>query len=722
MDFASDKEVQYANKVLLKEEESFDDSRVKIIKANDSRYIQACPGSGKTTVLLAKLIILANKMPLSNGKGICVITHTNVAIDEIKAKLGEKADILFHYPNFFGTIQSFLHKYITSQALFHYYKSKIEFVDDKIANQLLAKKFFSLEFKNCLKGFIYAHSINKINKITFKKIREIGRLDFLLNSKVISVTQTKKNKKYKFNISGYDKVSLKENGLSDNEIHKILEYKSELKTKLKIQEEDIIVNTKIDFINKNISISDTKISFHSPSGQEFMKIKEELFKEGILTYDDAYKLAFRYIKDLNIDFKSISSNRFMYLFIDEMQDCDKQQYILLNQVFDENRVIVQRFGDYCQAIFEQPEEELDNLELKKIYKINNSLRFGESIAKVLRTICMEDNADLQGNINIPSVKPKLILFDNPSNVLPKFTELLVNTRIPEMGNRSILEIANYKREIDPLHRINIKACGWRSDTDNHSSKLCIKSYFPSFEKEIAKQDTDKDTFDSYLKLNIKYTPKDYANSIISGIIKFLYLSNITNNGKRFNVNSLLDFFQNKSPNIKNEFLGKVMEWVIQLSNKNPENKSFYDIKSDIYKYITGHLLPIFKVSKIQDNSKIFFLEESKIQKSENKLCNVYSKNNVDVEISTVHSIKGETHVATLYLETYYKKKHDSERVHEQFKGQPYNGNDRDSISNLRVLYVGMSRPRYLLCLAIDKKHFKNIDSIYLQNTWDIVEC
>ena len=163
----------------------------------------------------------------------------------------------------------------------------------------------------------------------------------------------------------------------------------------------------------------------------------------------------------------------MYLFIDEMQDCDKQQYILLNQVFDENRVIVQRFGDYCQAIFEQPEEELDNLELKKIYKINNSLRFGESIAKVLRTICMEDNADLQGNINIPSVKPKLILFDNPSNVLPKFTELLVNTRIPEMGNRSILEIANYKREIDPLHRINIKACGWRSDTDNHSSNYVL---------------------------------------------------------------------------------------------------------------------------------------------------------------------------------------------------------------------------------------------------------
>lgn len=39
-------------------------------------------------------------------------------------------------------------------------------------------------------------------------------------------------------------------------------------------------------------------------------------------------------------------------------------------------------------------------------------------------------------------------------------ELLSTTLIPEIDNRSILDIANKERQEDPLHRINIKACGW----------------------------------------------------------------------------------------------------------------------------------------------------------------------------------------------------------------------------------------------------------------------
>lgn len=38
------------------------------------------------------------------------MTHTNVAIDERKAKLGSKANVLFSYPNHFGTLQSFVDK------------------------------------------------------------------------------------------------------------------------------------------------------------------------------------------------------------------------------------------------------------------------------------------------------------------------------------------------------------------------------------------------------------------------------------------------------------------------------------------------------------------------------------------------------------------------------------------------------------------------------------
>lgn len=56
----------------------FDHDRREIIKCLDSIDIQAFPGSGKTTLLVAKLAILAKKWSFSN-KGICVLSHTNVA-------------------------------------------------------------------------------------------------------------------------------------------------------------------------------------------------------------------------------------------------------------------------------------------------------------------------------------------------------------------------------------------------------------------------------------------------------------------------------------------------------------------------------------------------------------------------------------------------------------------------------------------------------------------
>ena len=56
----------------------FDEGRRNIIKNLDSIDIQACPGSGKTTVLVAKLAILAKKWSYQN-RGICVLSHTNVA-------------------------------------------------------------------------------------------------------------------------------------------------------------------------------------------------------------------------------------------------------------------------------------------------------------------------------------------------------------------------------------------------------------------------------------------------------------------------------------------------------------------------------------------------------------------------------------------------------------------------------------------------------------------
>lgn len=92
---------------------SFDAERRAVIKNTDTIDIQAFPGTGKTTVLVAKLAILAKKWPYSN-RGICVLSHTNAARDEIEKRLGDTpiGKKLLSYPHFIGTIHSFANEFI----------------------------------------------------------------------------------------------------------------------------------------------------------------------------------------------------------------------------------------------------------------------------------------------------------------------------------------------------------------------------------------------------------------------------------------------------------------------------------------------------------------------------------------------------------------------------------------------------------------------------------
>lgn len=107
----TDSDINWVESIL--DSVKFDDSRRAIIKNLDSVDIQAFPGSGKTTTLVAKLAILAKKWPFSHF-GICVLSHTNAAREEIQDRLGN-TDIgkkLLSYPHFIGTLQSFFDTYI----------------------------------------------------------------------------------------------------------------------------------------------------------------------------------------------------------------------------------------------------------------------------------------------------------------------------------------------------------------------------------------------------------------------------------------------------------------------------------------------------------------------------------------------------------------------------------------------------------------------------------
>lgn len=92
---------------------ALDGARRDFLKALASVDVAACPGSGKTTLVVAKLALLARKWQ-SNTRGICVLSHTNVAREEIEHRLGgtDVGQRLLGYPHFIDTIHGFVNRFL----------------------------------------------------------------------------------------------------------------------------------------------------------------------------------------------------------------------------------------------------------------------------------------------------------------------------------------------------------------------------------------------------------------------------------------------------------------------------------------------------------------------------------------------------------------------------------------------------------------------------------
>lgn len=667
MDFATNDEIKYAHDLLLKGYPDFDDEKLAIIRSNKSTDIKACPGSGKTTTLLAKLVILANKMPLPANKGICVLTHTNVAIDEIKSKLRHQANVLFNYPNYFGTIQGFVDKYLTIPYFNSVSDVPITSIDSERASIIFEHAFSTKEFEDlrCIWGQI-KDRIPKTLTGKDKKIRvRHEQREFLFGS-YYNVDRNSFYKEY-----GASRAIASDVG--------------------------------------------------KPMFQLLDSTRCQPLRSGVLKFEDAFAYGIAYINRCAI-LRDAFSERFSYLFIDEMQDTSELQYDLLEKIFDKEKVIIQRFGDPFQNIFEHGKMKW-NPDSKSL-PINFSNRFGENIASVLRTVCEKNNAFLKGNSAVESYKPILIVFDNPLNVLPTFANLVSDLKI---GDKTILAIANEEKENDVLHRNRIKAIGWVGK-DKGDGVLRLSSYFPSYENKSTNRISKKHCLFEYLRKSDIHSVQDCVESIMTAIATLLDTLGISyeNNGKslRYTKTRVESFLQDYNPEQAAILRSKISVWSLNIlkSHEEVNLETFHSIKD----YINEEIVKLFKLDQ---TSKVFksFMNEPEQKTGEEKDStkdprrNIYTKDDVEIEIATIHSVKGETHIATLYMETEFKNKCESQRIGPQLCGVPYSGKQEVTLMTLRMAYVAMSRPKYLLCFAIQNSNYKMLDNEQLSKHWHIIK-
>lgn len=625
----TDRHIEIMESKLLKNG-SFDENRKDIIRNfKDSINVNACAGSGKTTVLLAKLELIINKLPFEDGSGICILTHTNVAIDEIKNRLGEKSEILFKYPNYIGTIQTFIQKYLTNPFFKSYYKKDIKVVDN---NEYLV--YLGRKLKD--KGWT-------IPEYTWKD--KNGKL-----------------------VCGNNKLIYRELILEDQDI-------------------------KVKF-NFNIKNEDGLNALEM--------VEKDLLNEGYLTYKDAYDLANVY-RQINKDISKLFNSRFKFVFIDEMQDTNEYQSNLLENIFNKECIVIQKFGDINQSILggQNNDEKCGwNVDELNLVELNTSKRYGCNIAKVLNYIRYSVNEKIEGNKNIQDIKPYIISFNynTKSLVIQKFIDIINENK----------EILNNKKNI-------FKVIGRVGQKPKNDGDLTIKSYNDNYFK---KRSNEKFNCKTELLNNIENkSSKDFFEILFELILKSLYKFD-----KDYNRSKVIQLLESDFENEYLEFKKQILNFYLKL--KNNESVNIEEVSNCVIKFIKDVFGQDIDVCDIEQYF-IFKENEENKERLEEK-----SSNKIKLSFDTVNGVKGETHTATLYLQTKYKNYYgdlsDINQIIDFMDGTKDINNETDiddSIQQaLNIAYVAMSRPTHLLCLAIHQDTIKGREEKLKSVGYNIVYC
>lgn len=629
----SDQDIQTVEELLLPHGAHFHEDARNVIRCWHSTDVAACPGSGKTTVLLAKLKLLADRMPLENGAGICVLSHTNVAIDEIKNRLSTYADRLLSYPNYIGTIQTFIDRFVTIPYLRNISGQNVQVVDSLIYAQ---------------------HALNKMQH----------------NAKYRALDYVTKNN---FETGG--------------------------------QFSERIDHTQALYIRYDgaLCIGRQKTPLAGagkPSAEQYKELLVELLKgEGIIRYQDAYTYASAALDELPTEYTDLFSSRFQYIFIDEYQDCDKIQRQVIDAIFNPQKCAVFKIGDSDQAIYNSTEDTTpDWIPHPDFLPITTSCRFNQETANVICKLKKGDKniVTLAGKTG---VKPVLLVFP------PEEIDKVIG------GFISALE----KHELYDNNGI-YKAIGAIKKED--SAGLKIGSYWPEFDGSVQRKSEYNywalvDEISQSLLDGKLYKAEQIVRRLLCRVFHYIRIRHPVS-GKDYTLTTMKKTLDEK-------YRDHYRQWIYEMSRIQTIDRHSVD---QMIRQKVNELLRISNPSLTDVFTALpeFFLEEAgSIELVDMPEKNVWIEpiRGRRIVFDTIHRVKGETHDATLYLETDRQGASDLNRI------LPYFGVGRCGSSTLynssrKLAYVGMSRAKKLLCVAMQAATYEKSKGVF-DADWEVID-
>lgn len=603
-----------------------DKPRREFLKRLDTLDVAACPGSGKTTLVVAKLAILGRHWR-SRTQGICVLSHTNAAREEIESRLGatEVGQRLLRYPHFIDTIHGFVMRFLASPWL-RSNGHPLVMVDDEATGRARGRALG----------------------------RERRSMESWLGNK--------------------DKT------LAD----------------LRIQTADFS-----DPLGGVHYICSPKAPSHGKLGRAMGAAASE----GYFCYDEVFTLGQAMIEQEPNVAESLQA-RFPCVLIDEMQDTDVEQNRLLNHVFplDAVNTVVVRVGDPNQQIFEGDGESDGAFPHGATIDISTSFRFNQAIATLANSFAVAPiTGGLIGRGRTGDGCPNTIFVfpdDDTSGVLGAFARL-VSRCLP------VAERKDGVHAVGAVHRLK------RYNDDQFPKAL--EHYWSAYRSDANSSTYAPKTFvEGIRRARAHLAISGHAYESVEMIAKcLLHLAERTGLRKPVQIRTRLHRYIERSL-ASNAKLMKAYQRGIYLYLFFPHplrEKRWVETHVGLLKRLIEELHPGEEISLNSEvEAYLAWTEPGDTVYAESevprKTINTYrfedgGDDTVDIQLASMHSVKGKTHSATLILET-FSGQHVLEMMLPWLEGKPLVKKEHlvTYRKNRMLMYVGMTRPTHLLCLAI----------------------
>ena len=623
--------------------DGFDAPRSAFLKRGTTVDVSACPGSGKTTLIVAKLAILAGKWP-HRTRGICVLSHTNVAREQIEHRLGGTmvGRRLLSYPHFIDTIHGFVNRFLALPWLYsNGYPSPT--IDDDVATA----------YRRGVLG------------------RDYYKVQAFLSKKHM----------------GFDRLRLSDRHMS------------------------------FELGGKPFPAG--------PSAQSHKFAKraiEAAATAGYFCYDEMFIWADALLEDHPAVLDWLA-HRFPLVILDEMQDADERQASFLNAAFPRtcDKIVVQRVGDPNQQIFDLPdsgsgaEDHFPDTDPARCLGIPSSYRFGSQIAALASPLAVKPvgSSGLCGigprTKDVPAQPCRHAVFVFPDNstrgVLEAYGAYALDVLGQELAAKgpvtAVGHIHQAYPEVTPGHAYYPKT---------------VSHYWDGYSVDMSRKDPHPRTLVQYIRAAQgqvadlrKLSPG--VDKIASGVLELARRMGDIGELKRKacthravtnaleNDDALLATYRE----LLREFLVDGIELFEAEWNRRKDRimaiaRALCAGDADTTRAATFLAWP-------KDDRSLDGTSASPRADAGSNVFRVSNGNgNIDIRLGSIHSVKGQTHLATLLLSTNWYRQHSAIRVMPWLLGREANGAGvgKQDLQRLLHTYVAMTRPSHLLCLAVSR--------------------